>query len=269
MDETLILYGVADKIATVTINRPESMNALTPTMAGELREALQRAGNDQGVRVIVLTGAGRGFCSGADLASNSGSGGETLPVNGAVEGGLRLPAGYDAKFAYISTVPKPVIAAINGAAVGAGLLLALHCDLRFAAQGAKLSTAFAKRGLVAEYAMAWLLPRLIGPAKALDLLLSARTVLAEEALSIGLIDRVFPPDELMAEARAYAAQLVADVSPRSNRVIKQLVYRALDQGIEEAVSDALEAMAEARRSDDYKEGVAAWKEKRPAAFSGR
>ena len=162
-----IIYAVNKGVATITMNRPERMNAITPTMTEELRHAMEVANTDKAVRVVILTGAGRGFCAGAD-AKNVGKTDQSKSSsnNGAIAAGLELSKGYNAKYAFISTVSKPVIAAINGPAVGVGLLIALHCDIRFAVKGAKLSTIFAKRGLVTEYAMAWMLSRFNGPAKA-------------------------------------------------------------------------------------------------------
>ena len=237
---------------------------------------METASQDADVRVIILTGAGRGFCAGADIqrlsqsaAGNRPPDDETLPTKGPIANGLDLPEGYHTRYAYLATVPKPVIAAVNGAAVGVGLVLAVHCDYRIAAQSARFATAFAKRGLVGEYALPWLLPRLVGPSKALDLLYTARLVDAGEAERMGLVDRVVPDDDLIAEARAYARLIATEVSPRSTRVIKEMVYRALDAGIDETVPEVLAKMAEAQQSEDFKEGIAAWREKRPPQFTGR
>lgn len=270
-----IVYAVDDGVATVTMNRPERLNAMTLTMGGEIRQAMQEASDDPVVRAIVLTGAGRGFCAGADatrLSNTAGGAGperEPLPNAGAIEGGLALPPGFDAKYAYLTTVPKPLIAAINGPAIGVGLLLALYCDIRFCAAPAKLSTAFARRGLVAEYGLAWLLPRLVGPSKALDLLYSARTLSGEEAEQIGLVDRVLPDGEqVLAAADAYGRILAHEVSPRSTRIMKDLVYRSLVQPMAEAQAAAESETRAALQSADFREGIAAWQEKRQPAFTG-
>ncbi|WP_416898420.1 MAG: enoyl-CoA hydratase-related protein [Minwuia sp.] len=269
-----ILYDVADGVATVTMNRPDRMNAMTPVMNGEIRAAMQAASDDTAVKAIVLTGAGRGFCAGADVArlSNTAAGGareaEPLPVDGAIEGGIDLPAGYAAKYAWMTTVPKPVIAAVNGAAVGVGLVMALYSDYRICAAEAKLGTAFARRGLVAEYGLAWLLPRIVGPSKALDLLYSARLVKGDEAERMGLVDRAVPAGDVLGEAQAYAKMLAEEVSPRSTRVIKGLVWRSLIQSMDEAQDDSLAEMQTALKSDDFKEGIAAWQEKRAPRFTG-
>ncbi|MBT5192527.1 MAG: enoyl-CoA hydratase, partial [Rhodospirillaceae bacterium] len=237
--------------------------------------AMQQATDDDDVRVIVLTGAGRGFCAGADAARLQGraSGNavveeDTLDYTGAIEGGLDLPEAFAAKYAWIATVPKPVIAAVNGPAVGVGMVLPMFADIRFASDTARFGTAFSKRGLVPEYGLAWLLPRLIQPSKAFDLLYSARLVDADEALDIGMVDKVFPTNELLPAVMDYAREMAKGVSPRSNRVVKEQIYQGLDEGFDQAMKRSLEAMAEAQKSSDFKEGIAAWKDKRVPNFTG-
>ncbi len=270
-----VIYQVEDGVAVVTLNRPDRLNAMTLTMAGEIRAAMQQATDDDEVRVIVLTGAGRGFCAGADAARLQGRAAgtsvaeeDTLPFTGAIEGGLDLPEAFAAKYAWIATVPKPVIAAVNGPAVGVGMVLPMFADIRFASDTARFGTAFSKRGLVPEYGLAWLLPRLIQPSKAFDLLYSARLVDADEALDMGMVDKVFPTNELMAAVMDYARDLATSVSPRSNRVVKELIYQGLDQGFGEAMERSLHEMSEAGKSEDFKEGIAAWKDKRMPNFTG-
>ena len=270
-----VIYQVGDGVAVVTLNPPERLNAMTLTMAGEIRAAMQLASDDDQVRVVVLTGAGRGFCAGADAArlqgraaGNSVEEEETLPFTGAIEGGLDLPEAFAAKYAWIASVPKPVIAAVNGPAVGVGMVLPMFADIRFASDTARFGTVFSKRGLVPEYGLSWLLPRLIQPSKAFDLLYSARLVDAGEALEMGLVDKVFPTDELMAAVMDYAREMARGVSPRSNRVVKELIYQGLDQGFDEAMRRSLDEMAEAAKSEDFKEGIAAWKDKRAPNFTG-
>ena len=270
-----VIYQVGDGVAVVTLNRPERLNAMTLTMAGEIRAAMQLASDDDQVRVVVLTGAGRGFCAGADAArlqgraaGNSVEEEETLPFTGAIEGGLDLPEAFAAKYAWIASVPKPVIVAVNGPAVGVGMVLPMFADIRFASDTARFGTVFSKRGLVPEYGLSWLLPRLIQPSKAFDLLYSARLVDAGEALEMGLVDKVFPTDELMAAVMDYAREMARGVSPRSNRVVKELIYQGLDQGFDEAMRRSLDEMAEAAKSEDFKEGIAAWKDKRAPNFTG-
>jgi len=269
-----VIYETQDGIATITFNRPDRMNAMTLLMGGEIRAALQQASNDDAIRVIILTGAGRGFCAGADAArlSNNAAGKpreqETLPNAGAIDGGLDLGTGFAAKYSYLPTTPKPVLAAVNGAAVGVGMVLALYADIRFASTKARFSSAFAKRGLVPEYGVAWILPRIVGPSKAMDILLSARMVEAEEAYRIGLVDHLLEPETLMDTARAYARDLIAQVSPRSTRIVKEMVYRGLDQDFAAAVDFAETETRAAGQSNDFKEGIAAWQEKRPPRFTG-
>jgi len=270
-----VIYSVEQGVAVVTLNRPDRLNAMTLIMAGEVRAAMQQASDDDEVRVIVLTGAGRGFCAGADAARLQGrvSGiaveeEEALPFTGAIEGGLDLPQAFAAKYAWIATVPKPVIAAVNGPAVGVGMVLPMFADIRFASDTARFGTAFSKRGLVPEYGLGWLLPRLIQPSKAFDLLYTARLVDADEAVDMGLVDKVFPTNELLPAVMDYARELATAVSPRSNRVVKRMVYQGLDQGFDSAMEQCLADMADAQKSDDFKEGIAAWKDKRVPIFTG-
>ena len=272
-----ILYEVSDRIATVTLCRPDKLNAWTARMGKEVRDAMEAADNDDEVRVIILTGAGKGFCAGADMSL----------LTGVVEGGgfseaadalrhqaparttERVPPDFQGTHSYFPSLSKPVIAAINGHSVGLGLIIALYCDLRFASTEAKFSTAFARRGLIAEFGTAWMLPRLIGLSNALDLLLSARTLGAAEALRMGLVNRVFPVDCFVDDVRAYAKELATQVSPRSMAAIKQQVYRGLFQTLEEATESAEQAMMESLQSEDFKEGLAHFYEKRAPAFTGR
>jgi len=273
-----ILYDVSDGIATITLNRPDKLNAWTGQMDQEVRSAIAAAEADENARVIVLTGTGKGFCAGADisllqsLASSQGLPAEAEHAlghhtHGPSKAGVR--ADFQRKYSYFPSLQKPVIAAINGHAVGLGLILTLYCDLRFASTDAKFGTAFARRGLIAEYGMAWMLPRLIGPANALDLLLSARIFAADEALHMGLVNRVFPAETFMEQVREYARSLATQVSPRSMAVIKQQVYNAMFQTLEEATVSAEQAMIESLQSADFKEGVAHFIEKRAPVFTGR
>ena len=238
---------------------------------------VQEAGRDEGVRVIVLTGAGRGFCAGADmslLSSVAESGVEPdhpFPDRAAGEAasakGVRPD--FARQYSYFPAVPKPVIAAINGPAVGLGLVIAMFCDLRFASETARFGSAFARRGLIAEYGLAWLLPKVIGHANAMDLLLSARVLDAPEAHRMGLVNQVFAPGVFLDRVYAYAHDLAHGVSPRSMRVIKRQVYDAMFQTLAEAVDEATEEMRASLQCEDFKEGVAHFLEKRAPAFTGR
>lgn len=275
METTEILYEVEDGIATITLNRPEQLNAWTRVMEREVRAAMTAASQDEAVRVVVLTGAGRGFCAGADmnlLSNVSAGGGDQELVDaapGGIEGGLDLPPDFHLRYAYFPTVPKPVIAAINGPAAGLGLIMALYCDMRFAASNAVFTTAFARRGLIAEHGVSWLLPALVGHANALDLLLSARKINATEANHMGLVNAVFPAENFRDAVQAYARDLADNVSPRSIRVMKRQVYRAVLQSLEDATLIANAEMPGSFVSEDFREGVAHFVEKRPARFSGQ
>lgn len=271
-----ILYNVADRVATITLNRPDKLNAWTAVMEQEVRRAVYDAEADANVRVIVLTGAGRGFCAGADMSllsniAEKGIGDRERVLENSDNGSRRenVRADFQKKYSYFPSIEKPVIAAINGPAVGLGFIITLYCDLRFGADTARFGTAFAKRGLIAEYGMAWLLPRLIGPANALDLLLSARLVDAHEALRMGLLNQVFPQDVFLDHVMTYARDLATNVSPRSMRVIKRQIYNAMFQSLSEAFDSSEQEMIESLQCEDFKEGVAHFVEKRAAHFTGR
>jgi enoyl-CoA hydratase/carnithine racemase len=271
-----ILFDVTDWIATITLNRPDKLNAWTAKMGDEVREAMYAAEADDNVRVIILTGAGRGFCAGADMSLLSGIAeqGDVDPnhalahhTTGEHRGGIA--ADFQRKYSYFPSLKKPVIGAVNGHAVGLGFIISLYCDLRFASAAARFGTAFARRGLIAEYGVAWMLPRLVGPGNALDLLLSARLIDAQEARQMGLVSKVFDADTFMPSVRAYAKELAANVSPRSMAVIKHQVYNGFFQTLEEATVSAEQAMIDSLRSEDFREGVAHFMEKRQPTFTGR
>ena len=269
-----ILYEVSGRVATITLNRPEKLNAWTRAMEREVREAMQEAGGDDGVRAIVLTGAGRGFCAGADMSllseavERGPAEAHPLPNTVAVSDSNARPD-FTRQYSYFPAIPKPIIAAINGPAVGLGLVVAMYCDLRFASESARFGSAFARRGLIAEYGLAWLLPKVVGHANAMDILLSARVLDAPEALRMGLVNQVFAADVFRDRVYAYANELAQSVSPRSMRVIKRQVYDAMFQTLGEAVDAAGVEMAASLRCEDFKEGVAHFLEKRAPAFVGR
>ncbi len=270
------LYRVEDRVATITLHRPDKLNAWTATMEKEVRASMGQAEQDDNVRVIVLTGAGRGFCAGADMSLLQAVSREGLgelhknPLSNAENGERKnVRPDFQKRYSYFPSIQKPVIAAVNGPAVGLGFILCLYCDLRFASEGASFGTAFAKRGLIAEYGLAWLLPRLIGPANALDMLLSARLVDANEALRMGLVNQVFPAEEFLYEWHAYAKDLAQNVSPRSLRIIKSQVYGAMFQTLSEAFETSEREMVESLRCEDFKEGVAHFLEKRAPVFTGK
>jgi enoyl-CoA hydratase/carnithine racemase len=253
--EEVVLYEVEEGVATVTLNRPDSLNAWTPELGRLYFDRLEEADADPEVRAVIVTGAGRGFCAGADFDHLQG-----VAESGADVEPDRRPQSFP------RTMRKPVIAAINGPCAGLGFVMAMMCDIRFAARGAKLTTAFARRGLVAEYGLAWVLPRLAGTSTALDLLLSGRTFLAEEAAQLGVIDRLTEEGEAASEARAYAAELAQLSSPASMAAIKRQVYDDLEQGIEASTADALRYMQESFARPDFGEGVNSFVERRPPDF---
>jgi enoyl-CoA hydratase/carnithine racemase len=273
-----ILYEVKDRVATVTLNRPDKLNAWTTVMGREVRQAMDEAARDEAVRVIVLTGAGRGFCAGADMQLLSGivgagrqdPGESTAPREPAAGGGdPAIRPDFRGPFAYFPTVPKPIIAALNGATAGLGLVVSLYCDLRIAADTAVFTTAFSRRGLIAEHGVSWILPRLVGLQHGLDLLLSARKITAAEALAMGLVAQVKPAATLQEDVRAYARELADLVSPRSLRVMKRQIWEAQFQSLAEATAVGEEEMRRSFTAEDFKEGVAHFVEKRAPRFTGR
>jgi enoyl-CoA hydratase/carnithine racemase len=270
-----VLYEVSDRICTITLNRPEKLNAWTRQMHFDLKDAMHTAGADPEVRAIILTGAGRGFCAGADMgglqaiqASGSASADRSTKAQSALDGASTLPE-FRMNYSYFPAIPKFIIAAINGPAAGLGLVIPLYADLRFAAESAVFTTAFAQRGLIAEHGVSWLLPRLVGLPAAMDLLCSARKFRAPEALSLGLVSRVIPDDKLMAETRAYATLLANTVSPRSVAVMKRQIWEAEFQTLAEATTQANHEMELSFQTADFKEGVAHFLEKRAARFTGK
>jgi enoyl-CoA hydratase/carnithine racemase len=269
-----ILYEVRDAVATVTLNRPEALNAWTDVMAEEVWQAMHAAASDEAVRVIVLTGAGRAFCAGGDVTGFKSAGDD-----GAFPRSLlhKLPRAYDfsrrpdyqSRAAYFPAIAKPVIAMLNGATAGLGLVHALFADVRFAADDAVLTTAFARLGLASEYGMAWALRNAVGHANALDLLLSARKVRGEEALRLGLVNRIHPREELAEATYAYARELAQACSPLSLRMIKRQLWELPFQTLHEALVADSADMMQTNLSEDFEEGKLAFKEKRKPRFEGR
>ena len=267
MSFTQILYELREGVATITLNRPDRLNAWTSVMESELRAALAQAAEDEAAKVIVITGAGRGFCAGADMSRLQGRAeGEAAPA--AAPAISPAADASERRLLYILGVPKPVIAAINGPVAGIGLCMSLFCDVRFITPEAKLTTAFAERGLIAEYGSAWLLPRLIGPMNALALFYAARPIDGTAAAAMGLA-RLLPTEGFRETVQAFAAEIAARSSPRSLRIIKRQVYEALDTNLAEAAEIAEREMLSSFESEDFREGVAHYLEKRPARFSGR
>ncbi|HSB85719.1 MAG TPA: enoyl-CoA hydratase-related protein, partial [Ilumatobacteraceae bacterium] len=225
-----ILYEVDDPVAVITLNRPTKLNAWTNAMDGQIRDAMRRAVADPAVVGIVVTGAGRAFCAGADmqLLTDMTQGGDGGGLAQELPSADKVPEGdFGGRFPYVMMVEKPVIAAINGPVAGMAFPFALCCDLRVVTPDALFVTAFAQRGLIAEWGLSWLLPRLVGPSVALDLLLSSRRVQGEEAYRLGLANYLVPGDELLPFCRQYIENLAASCSPTSMRIMKRQVYEQL------------------------------------------
>jgi enoyl-CoA hydratase/carnithine racemase len=265
-------YAVAERIATITLHRPQRMNAWTGRMHTEYRHCLARAEGDAAVRAIVVTGAGRGFCVGGDAAALQGhvakGGYDPGTPQELAKPGFGVAPEFDASFAFHFGLSKPIVAAINGPAAGVGLALACFCDLRFAAAGSKLTTAHGKLNLPAEYGLSWLLPRMIGLTRANELLLTSRVFLAEEALAYGLVNEVHPQDRLLSATYSFVADLIARVSPQSLRQTRWQVYRDLHRDVGSAVRDSEHLIDSMMREPDYAEGVAAFVAKRPPEWTG-
>ena len=268
-----ILYEVEDPVATITLNRPDKLNALTGRTMAELRHAVADAEQRSDVVGIVITGAGRGFCAGLDMNTLQAisAGDSSAMGSGDVEssnpGDSSMGAEYQlGPFTYLLTVRKPVIAAVNGACAGLGFSLAIFSDLRFASEKAVFTTVFSHRGLVAEHGNSWMLPRLIGPGRALDVFWSGRKFDGAEAFQLGIANRVTSPDTLVAEASEYIRTLAANCSPTSIMHMKRQVYRQLNQQLGEAMRETNRLQDESSRWPDLKEGVASFMERRPPKF---
>ena len=267
-----ILYRVEDPVAIITMNRPERLNAFTTTMLAEIRHAVAAAERDPRVVGIILTGAGRGFCAGMDMAAldeisaAAGLSGDEDASLAASPGDAAMGADFSIAYTYLLAVRKPLLAAVNGPCAGLGFCFALLSDMRFVERQAKFSTAFAGRGLVAEHAVSWLLPRLIGSSRALDILWSARRFDGEEAQQMGLADRLCETGTALDTARQYIVELARNVSPASIMVIKQQVYRHLMMTLGPAMEETNRLMEESLTRPDFREGVRSFLEQREPAF---
>ncbi len=263
---------IEDGVGLITLNRPERMNAWTGRMHTEYRHCLSELDADDAVGVIVVTGAGRGFCVGGDAQALSGhveKGGYDPGTPAALAmPGYGVDERFDASFAYQFGLSKPILAAMNGSAAGVGLALACFTDLRFAAAGAKFTTAHGKLNLPAEYGLSWLLPRMLGLTRANELLLSSRVFTAQEALDLGLVNEVHPADEVLPRTLAYAHNLMKTVSPNALRQTRWQIYRDLQQDVAAAVRASESLLDEMMREPDYAEGVKAFLDKRPPRWGG-
>lgn len=268
-----ILYEVDDPIATIKLSRPKQLNAWTDRMAAEVKHAVAAAEADERVVVIVLTGDGRGFCAGADLdnlkAIGEGErlGGDPLEDLDASPGDPEMDESFHGAYSYLMSVRKPVIAAVNGPCAGMAVPISLCCDIRFASDRAVFTTAFSRRGLIAEWGISWTLSRLVGPAHAMDLILSARKIDAAEAERLGLVNRVVPHDELMSFVYDYARDMAMNCSPASLAVMKRQIYEDQTETLAHANKNARELMVESFGRPDFKEGVRSFMEKRPPEFA--
>lgn len=260
-----LLYEVNDHIATITFNRPDRMNTITSEMLAALSVYLLDADADEQVRVILITGEGRAWCAGLDVGaavSGTGIGSEGKGSSGNGEFNLR-----DAPPVVLHKIDTPTIAALNGGAAGYGLDLALGCDIRIAAETAKLSAAYTARGLVPESGGTWLLPRILGWSKAAELLFTARTLKADEALELGLVSQVVPNDDLEATAMSVANEIAAN-APLATRAAKRLMRHAMTEGLEDHVQRQYLALLQLFGTKDFREGLNSYLEKRPANFVG-
>jgi enoyl-CoA hydratase/carnithine racemase len=266
-------YRVEEGIATIELHRPERLNSWTGRMHTEYRHLLERAEADADVGVIVLTGAGRGFCAGADtaaLATHVERGGyDAGTPSDLARPGFGVRDEFDADFAYMFGLTKPVIAAVNGAAAGVGFVMLCYADIRFAVPGAKLTTAHGKLALPAEYGLSWLLPKLIGLTRANDLLLTSRMFLTEEGFELGLFNALVEPESLLAHTYAYAKRLIATVSPGSLRETKRQIYTDLHRDVRSSVEEAADLLDRMMKDPDYREAVAAYREKRSPHWAPR
>ena len=270
---TEIRYEVDGPVVLITLDRPERLNAIGPNMINELRHALATAERDPSITGIVLTGEGRGFCAGADmdglkdLAADENA--DPFRRDGAQDlqpGGPDHSTHFEKSVTFVMAVRKPVIGAINGPAAGMGLSFAAACDIRIAAEDAFFVNSFAQRGLSGEHATTWLLPRLMGHGRALDMMWTGRRVGAEEALAVGLVNQVVPKDQLVDTAKDYVRTLAKTASPRSLMHIKQQTYLDLMRPLADAMDDGEDRIRESLNWTDFAEGVAAFQERREPNF---
>ncbi|NDE80258.1 MAG: enoyl-CoA hydratase/isomerase family protein [Acidimicrobiia bacterium] len=266
-DMSEVLYEVADHVATITLNAPDRMNTISGSMLEELSEQLLRADRARDVRCIVLTGAGRAFCAGLDLAAQMGQK-ESL---GVLDAGGDMGAEFDLRTAppvVLHNLDTPTIACINGGAAGYGLDLAFGCDIRLASSNAKLAPGFAKRGILPESGGTWLLPRIVGYAKAAEICFTGRTLTASESLDLGLVNHVVEPDQLHERTYAMASEIASN-APLAVRAIKRMMRAAETETFEQNIHHVFLQLLPLFRTKDFKEGVASFMEKRPANFTGR
>jgi enoyl-CoA hydratase/carnithine racemase len=268
MSTAEVLYDVVDHVATITLNAPDRLNTISGVMLEQLSELLHRGDRDREVRCIVVTGAGRAFCAGLDLSAQMGSGSGELANMGSPAGSAGEFDLHNAPPVVLHNIDTPTIAALNGGAAGYGLDLALGCDLRIAADTAKLNPGFAKRGILPESGGTWLLPRMVGYAKAAEIAFTGRTLTASESLELGLVNRVVPAAELAVATADLAGEIVAN-APLAVRAIKRMMRAAETETFEQNVHHVFLQLLPLLRTADFREGVAAFMEKRTPEFEGR
>lgn len=267
-----ILYEITDKVATLTINRPDKLNALTDLTQAEIRHALAQSERNENVIGTVLTGAGRGFCSGVDMNALSGMSdagkrlGNTYEHLKANPGNPDNDPNYKSSPSYFLGLRKPLIAAINGAAAGLGFSYATFCDMRFMDRNAKIVTSFAPRGLIAEHGTCWMLPKIVGPSNALDMNWSSRKIEGEEAYRMGYANRLCETGECVLQAQNYLREIAGTSAPMSIMMMKRQIYKHLSKELGEAMGESTMWMDESLARDDFKEGVASFVERRAANF---
>lgn len=254
-------------VATIWLNRPHRMNAWTGRLHTEYRYLLKQANDDPKVRAVIVTGRGKGFCVGGDsqaLSGHADRGSYDPGISADIpKPGYGTHPDFDASFAYHFGLDKPVIAAMNGPAAGVGLALACFADLRFAVPGVKFTTAHGKLNLPAEYGLSWMLPKIVGLGRANDLLLTSRVFTSDEALTLGFVNQIFEPEELVEKTREYTHQLIASVSPNSLRQTRWQIYKDLHRDVASAVTESERLIEDMAKEEDFKEGIAALVEKRP------
>jgi enoyl-CoA hydratase/carnithine racemase len=251
----LVLSSVDQGVLTLTFNRPDKLNAWTGAMGRRYFDLLDEAAKDPEIRAVVVTGAGKGFCAGADFSTLT-----------ALRTGDYDETPDPRPNTHPTTIPKPIVAAVNGSCAGLGMVHALVCDVVYTAAEAKWTTAFSRRGLIAEYGLSWVLPRVMGQQRAMDILLSGRVFTGAEAYELGLVNKSVPGESLLAEAQAYARDLAANSSPASMAIIKRQVWNDWDTTLAESAKAATHEMVSSFGRPDFAEGVSSFLERRPPNF---
>lgn len=261
-----IIYDKQDKVAIITLNRPDRMNAITPTMVDELKDATDDAERDPEIAAIVVTGAGKSFCPGMDMGVLQAAAERKKDEATDKPAPTKTDINHHSVFGFMLKMRKPIIGALNGNCVGMGLSMALYFDIRIAGEGTRLSAIFVRRGLSVEHGASWLLPRLVGISHAMDLALTGRIIGAQEALAMGLVSRVVPDDQLLTTAVAAAQDIAANCSPTAMAQAKRMLWEHLTATYQAATDDSTAVMNSMFKQGDFKEGVMAFVKKRPPRF---